>query len=145
MKIEFTEEILKYCYEVNRKYRGFLTSFKEILMPYILKNHKKSLKEYIELDNIELIIGDRITEIKVFNTYEAIKISKEALRNIEEELIRHLYNSLRDLQIKYLLKIGCYLYINVKGESRFTGAWKELMISRCDYKVRFVCPSLDVY
>lgn len=146
MEIEFTEEILKYCYEENRGYRGFLTSFEEILMPYILKNHKKSLKEYIELDNIELIIGvgDRITEIKVFNTYEAIKISKEALRNIEEELIQPLYNSLKDLNLEYILKIGCYLYIDVKGESIFTGAWKELMISRCDYKVRFVCPSLDI-
>ena len=145
MKIEFTEEILKYCYEENKEYKGFLTSCERILMPYILNNHKKSLKEYIELDNIELISRDRMTEIKVFNTYSVIKIKKETFKNIEEELIRPLYHSLKGLQLKYALKIGCYLYIDVNGESRFTGAWKELRIERYDYRVRFVCPSLNVY
>lgn len=145
MKIEFTEEILKYCYEENKEYRGFFTSCEEILIPYILKNHKNSLKEYIELDNIELISRDRITEIKVFNTYKAIKISEETFRNIEEELIRPLYHSLKGLQLKYTLRIGSYLHIDVSGDGRFAKVWREFLIKSYGYNTRVVCPSLNVY
>lgn len=146
MRIEFNEEILQYCYQENLEAKGFLTSCREILIPYILKNHKNSLKEYISLSDIVLINGMRTVEIKVFNIYKGVKIKRESFKNIEKELIQPLYNSLKDLKnLKYMLKIGCYLYINVKGESRFSQAWKELIISNYDYKVRFACPALNIY
>lgn len=146
MRIEFNEEILQYCYQENLEAKGFLVSCREILIPYILKNHKNSLKEYISLSNIELISSNRIVEIKVFNTDRDVKLKRETFKNIEKELVQPLYNSLKDLKnLKYALKIGCFLYINVKGESRFSQAWKELIISNYDYKVRFACPALNIY
>lgn len=146
MKIEFNEEILQYCYEENTEAKDFLTSCRKILIPYILKNQRSSLKEYICLSDIALINSSRTVEIKIFNIYEAVKIKKETFKDIEKELIQPLYNSLKDLKnLKYALKIGCFLYINVKGESRFSQAWKELIISNYDYKVRFACPALNIY
>lgn len=145
MRIEFNEEILEYCYKENPDAKGFLTSCREILIPYMLKKHKNSLKEYIKLSDIELINGFRTVEIKVFNTDRPIKIDIATFKNIEKELIQPLYNSLKNLNLKYTLKIGCCLYINVKGESRFASCWKNLLISDYDYKIKFVCPSLDVY
>lgn len=145
MRIEFNEEILRYCYQENPDAKGFLTSCREILIPYMLKKHKRSLKEYIKIEDIELINELRTVEIKVFNIDKPIKIDIATFKNIEEELIKPLYNSLKNLNLKYILKIGCYLYINVKGESRFSCSWKELRISEYDYKVKFVCPSLDIY
>lgn len=145
MRIEFNEEILEYCYKKNLDAKGFLASCREILIPYMLKKHKNSLKEYIQLGDIELINYFRTVEIKVFNTDRPIKIDIATFKNIEEELIRPLYNSLKNLNLEYTLKIGCYLYINVKGESRFACSWKNLLISDYDYKIKFVCPSLDVY
>lgn len=145
MRIEFNEEILQYCYQENPDAKGFLASCREILIPYMLKKHKNSLKEYISLGDIELINDMRTVEIKVFNTDRPIKIDTATFKNIEKELIQPLYNSLKNLNLKYTLKIGCYLYINVKGESRFACCWKELRISNYDYKVKFVCPSLDIY
>lgn len=145
MRIEFNEEILKYCYQENPDAKGFLTSCREILIPYMLKKHKNSLKEYIRLGDIELINSMRTVEIKIFNTDKPIKIDIATFKNIEKELIQPLYNSLKNLNLKYILKIGCYLYINVKGESRFSCSWKNLLISDYDYKIKFVCPSLDVY
>ena len=145
MRIELNEEILEYCYKENTEAKGFLTSCREILIPYMLKKHKNSLKEYIRLHDIVLINSMRTVEIKVFNIDRPIKIDTATFKNIEKELIQPLYNSLKNLNLKYSLKIGCYLYINVKGESRFTYCWKELRISNHDYKVKFVCPSLGVY
>lgn len=146
MRIEFNEEILRYCYEENTEAKGFLTSCREILIPYILKNHKNSLKEYISLGDIELINESRTVEIKVFNTDRDVKIKRETFKNIEKELVKPLYNSLKDLKnLKYTLKIGCYLYINVKNESRFSQAWKELKISIYGCQERFACPALDIY
>ena len=145
MRIEFNEEILEYCYKENPDAKGFLTSCREILIPYMLKKHKNSLKEHISLGDIELINGMRTVEIKVFNIDKPIKIDIATFKNIEKELIQPLYNSLKNLNLKYTLKIGCYLYINVKGESRFARCWKNLLISNYDYKIKFVCPSLDVY
>ena len=145
MRIEFNEEILQYCYQENTDAKGFLASCREILIPYMLKKHKNSLKEYIKLGDIELINGMRTVEIKIFNTDRPVKIDIATFKNIEKELIQPLYNSLKNLNLKYTLKIGCYLYINVKGESRFASSWKNLLISDYDYKVKFVCPSLDVY
>lgn len=146
MRIEFNEEILQYCYQENLEAKGFLASCREILIPYILKNHKNSLKEYINLSDIALINSSRTIEIKVFNIDRDVKIKKEAFKNIEKELIQPLYNSLKDVKnLKYILKIGCYLYINVKGENRFSRAWKELLLTHYDYQVRFVCPSLGIY
>ena len=145
MRIEFNEEILEYCYKENPDAKGFLTSCREILIPYMLKKHKNSLKEYIKLSDIELINGMRTVEIKIFNTDRPIKIDIATFKNIEEELIKPLYNSLKNLNLKYTLKIGCYLYINVKGESRFSQAWKELLLTHYDYKVRFACPALNIY
>ena len=145
MRIEFNEEILEYCYKENPEVEGFLTSCREILIPYMLKKHKNPLKEYIRLGDIELINDMRTIEIKVFNTDRPIKINTATFKNIEKELIQPLFHSLKGLNLKYSLKIGCYLYINVKGESSFSRAWKEIRISNYDYKVRFVCPSLDAY
>ena len=145
MRIEFNEEILEYCYKENTEAKGFLTSCREILIPYMLKKHKNSLKEYIRLDDIELTNYFRTVEIKVFNIDKPVKIDIATFKNIEKELIQPLYNSLKNLNLKYTLKIGCYLYINVKGESRFACCWKDLRISNYDYKVKFVCPNLDVY
>lgn len=145
MKIEFNEEILEYCYKENIDAKGFLTSCREVLMPYILKKHKNSLKEYIRLCDIELINSMRTVEIKVFNTDRPIKIDIATFKNIEKELIQPLFNSLKGLNLKYTLRIGCYLYNNIIGESIFARAWKELRISNHDYQVKFVCPSLDVY
>lgn len=145
MKIEFNEEILEYCYKENTDAKGFLTSCREILIPYMLKKHKNSLKEYIKLDDIELINTMRTVKIKVFNIYGPIKINTATFKNIEMELIKPLYNSLKNLNLKYELKIGCYLYSYVKGESTFSCCWKELRISNYDYQVRFVCPNLDIY
>ena len=145
MRIELNKEILEYCYKENTEAKGFLTSCREILIPYMLKNHKRSLKEYVSLEDIELINSMRTVGIKVLNIDRDIKIEKKTFKNIEKELIQPLYNSLKNLNLKYSLKIGCYLYINVKGESRFAHCWKNLRISNHDYKVSFVCPSLDVY
>lgn len=145
MRIEFNEEILEYCYKENPDAKGFLTSCREILIPYMLKKHKNSLKEYIRLGDIELINGMRTVEIKVFNIDKPIKIDTATFKNIEKELIQPLYNSLKNLNLKYTLKIGGYLYINVKGESRFASCWKNLLISDYDYKIKFICPSLDIY
>lgn len=146
MRIELNEEILQYCYQENLEAKGFLTSCREILIPYILKNHKNSLKEYINLSDIVLINNSRTVEIKVFNIDRDVKVKLEAFKNIEKELIQPLYNSLKDVkQLKYILKIGCYLYINVKGESRFSQAWKELLLTHYDYKVRFTCPALNIH
>lgn len=145
MRIEFNEEILEYCYQENTEAKGFLTSCREVLIPYILKKYKNSLKEYIRLHDIELINSMRTAEIKVFNTDRPIKIDIATFKNIEEELIRPLFNSLKGLNLKYTLRIGCYLYNNIEGESRFARAWKNLLISDCDYKIKFVCPSLDIY
>lgn len=144
MKIELNKEILEYV-ERNTEAKGFLTSCREILIPYILKNHKRSLKEYIKLGDIELINAFRTVEIKVLNTDRDIKIKIESFKNIEKELIQPLFNNLKDLNLKYTLKINCYLYIDVKGESRFSSCWKEFRISNYYYKVKLVCPSLDAY
>ena len=144
MKIELNEEILEYV-EQNTEYDGFLTSCKEILIPYILKNHKKSLKEYIELDNIELVNVNRMDEIRVLYTDREIKIEEKTFKNIEKELIQPLFNSLKNLNLKYGLKIGCYLHVDVGDRSKFACCWKEFRITGYDYQSRFVCPSLDVY
>lgn len=146
MRIEFNEEILEYCYQENLEAKGFLISCREILIPYILKNQRSSLKEYISLSDIVLINNSRTVEIKVFNIDETVKIKKETFKDIEKELIQPLYSSLKDLKnLKYILKIGCYLDINVKGESRFSGVWKELLLTHYNYQVRLVCPSLGIY
>lgn len=145
MRIEFNEEILEYCYKENPDAKGFLTSCREILIPYMLKKHKNSLKEYIKLDNIELINDMRTVEIKIFNTDRPIKIDIATFKSIEKELIQLLYNSLKGLNLKYSLRIGCYLYNNIMGTSRFSCAWKEIRISNYDYQVRFVCPNLGIY
>lgn len=145
MRIEFNEEILQYCYQENLEAKGFLASCREILIPYMLKKHKNSLKEYIKLDNIELINDMRTVEIKVFNTDRPIKINIDTFKSIEKELIQPLYNSLKGLNLKYSLRIGCYLYNNIMGASSFSCAWKEIRISNYDYQVRFVCPSLGIY
>lgn len=146
MRIEFNEEILQYCYQENLEAKGFLTSCREILIPYILKNQRSSLKEYISLSDIVLINNSRTVEIKVFNIDKTVKIKKETFKDIEKELIQPLYNSLKDLKnLKYTLKIGCYLDINVKGESRFSGVWKEFLLTYYDYQVRLVCPALNIY
>lgn len=145
MKIEFTEEILKYCYEENKEYEGFLTSCEEILIPYILKNHKKSLKEYIHLDGIALINDFRTVEINVFDIDRDTKINVGTFKNIEKELIRPLYHSLKGLNLKYLLKISGYLYLGNGDISKFACCWKEFRISNYDYQVRVICPSLNVY
>ena len=145
MRIEFNEEILEYCYQENTEAKGFLASCREILIPYMLKKHKNSLKEYIRLMDIELINSMRTVEIKVFNTDRPIKIDIATFKNIEMELIKPLYNSLKNLNLKYTLRIGCYIYINVEGESRFARCGKDLRISTPDYQVNFVCPDLDIY
>lgn len=145
MRIEFNEEILEYCYKENIDAKGFLTSCREILIPYMLKKHKRSLKEYIKIADIELINELRTVEIKVFNIDKPIKINKVTFKSIEEELIKPLYNSLKNLNLKYTLRINCYLYIEVEGKSIFSCCWKELRISKYGCQVRFVCPSLDTY
>lgn len=144
MKIDFNEEILEYI-EQNKEAKCFLTSCKEILIPYILKNHKKSLKEYIEIDGIELINAFRTVEIKVLNTDRDIKIKIESFKNIEKELIQPLFNSLKDLNLKYTLKIDCFLYLENGDRSKFASCWKEFRISNYDYQARLICPSLAAY
>ena len=101
MRIELNEEILEYCYKENTEAKGFLTSCREILIPYMLKSHKRSLKEYISLKDIELINSMRTVEIKVLNIDRDIKIEKKTFKNIEKELIQPLYNSLKNLNLKY--------------------------------------------
>lgn len=145
MRIEFNEEILEYCYQENLEAKGFLASCREILIPYMIKKHKNSLKEYIKLSDIVLINSMRTVEIKVFNTDRPIKIDIATFKSIEKELIQPLYNSLKGLNLKYSLRIGCYLYNNIMGESRFSCAWKEFLLTHYDYQVRFVCPNLGVY
>lgn len=144
MKIELNKEILEYV-EQNTDAEGFLTSCREILIPYIIKNHKESLKEYIELDNIDFVNVNIMDEIRVLYTDREIKIKKEAFKNIEKELIQPLFNSFKDLSLKYGLKIGCYLHVDVGDRSKFSGCWKEFRITGYDYQSRFVCPSLDTY
>lgn len=144
MKIELNKEILEYV-EQNTEYEGLLTSCKEILIPYILKNHKKSLKEYIKIDGIELINAFRTVEIKVLNTDRDIKIKIESFKNIEKELIQPLFNNLKDLNLKYTLKIDCFLYLENGDRSKFACCWKEFRISNYDYQARLICPSLNVY
>ena len=145
MRIEFNEEILEYCYKENTEAKGFLTSCKEILIPYILKNHKESLYEYIELGNIEFININRTAEIMVLNTDRGIKINIATFKNIKKELIQPLYHSLKDLKLEYTLKIECDLYVANGTESNFSGCWKEFRISNYDYQARLVCPRLSEY
>ena len=145
MEVKFNKEILQYCYQENTDAKGFLTSCKEILIPYMLKKHKNSLKEYIKLSNIEFINGMRTVEIKTLYTDGDIKIDIATFKNIEKELIKPLYNSLKNLNLKYELKIGCYLYNNVKGESNFSGCWKEFRITNYDYQAELICPSLNTH
>lgn len=144
MEVKLNKEILEYV-EQNTEAECFLTSCKEILIPYILKNHKKSLKEYIELDNIELVDVNRGVETRVLYTDRAIKIDIATFKNIEKELIQPLFNSLKDLNLKYGLKIGCYLHVDVGDRSKFASCWKEFRITGYDYQPRFVCPSLGIY
>ena len=144
MKIELNKEILEYV-EQNKCAEGFLTSCREILIPYILKNHNKSLKEYIEIDGIELTNYFRTVEIKVLDTDRDIKIRSSTFRSIEKELIQPLFNSIKGLNLKYSLRIACYLYVANGDRSKFTGCWKEFRISNYDYQARFICPSLDMY
>ena len=144
MKVEFNKEILEYV-EQNTEAEGLLTSCKEILIPYILKNHKKSLKEYIKIANIELTNYFRTVEIKVLDANRDIKIKDATFKNIEKELIQPLFNSIKDLNLKYTLKINCFLYLKDGDRSKFACCWKEFRISNYDYQVRFVCPSLDIY
>ena len=145
MEVKLNKEILEYV-EQNTEYEGLLTSCKEILIPYILKNHKKSLKEYIELDNIELVNVNRETEARVLYADRAIKIDIATFKNIEKELIQPLFNSLKDLNLKHTFEIGCYLYRDIGGgESKFSGAWREFRISNYDYQAKLICPSLNTY
>ena len=144
MEVKLNKEILEYV-EQNTEAEGFLTSCREILIPYILKNHKRSLKEYIELNGIELINTFRTVEIRVLNIDRDIKIDKATFKNIEKELIQPLYHSLENLNLKYSLKIDCILYLENGDISKFSCCWKEFRISNYGYQVRFVCPSLDVY
>lgn len=149
MRIEFNEEILRYCYEEDLEVRDFLASCKEILIPYILKNHKDFLKECVRLKTIELIIINRGVEVKVLDIDNDIdndiKIEKETFKDIEKELIQPLYNSIKDLNFEYILKIGCHLYIDVKGDGRLVGAWREFRITNYDYQARFVYLSSIIY
>ena len=144
MKVEFNKEILEYIKQ-NKEAKGFLASCREILIPYILKNHKKSLKEYIKIDNIELTNYFRTVEIKVLDTDRDIKIRKATFKDIEKELIQPLFNNIKGLNLKYTLKINCFLYLEDGDRSKFACCWKEFRISNYDYQVRFVCPSLDIY
>lgn len=144
MKVEFNKEILEYV-EQNKEAEGLLTSCKEILIPYILKNHKKSLKEYIKINNIELINYFRTVEIKVLDTDRDIKIKKATFKNIEKELIQPLFNSIKDLNLKYMLKIDCFLYLENGDRSKFASCWKEFKISVYECQAKLVCPSLSEY
>ena len=144
MEVKLNKEILEYV-EQNTDAEGFLDSFKEILIPYILENHKKSLKEYIELDNIEFVNVNTMDEIRVLYTDRAIKINKEVFKNIEKELIQPLFHSFKDLNLKYRLKIGCYLHLENGDRSKFACCWKEFRISNYDYQERLVCPNLNTY
>ena len=144
MKIELNKEILEYIKQ-NKEAKGILTSCKEILIPYILENLEESLHEYIELSDIEFINIDRATEINVLNTDEFIKIRKVTFKDIEKELIQPLFNSLKNLNLEYTLKIECDLYVANGAESVFSGCWKEFRITNYSYQERLVCPSLGVY
>ena len=144
MKVEFNKEILE-CIKQNKEAKGILTSCKEILIPYILENHEESLHEYIELSDIEFISIDRATEISVLDTDELIKIRKATFKDIEKELIQPLFNSLRNSNLEYTLKIECDLYVASETESVFSGCWKEFIITDYNYQERFVCPSLNEY
>lgn len=144
MKIELNEVLLWYIKQ-NKWAESFLTSCREILIPYILKNHDESLYEYIELSDIEFINIMRTTEIKVLNTDRPIKIRKFTFRNIEKELIQPLFNSWKDLNLEYTLKIECDLYIACRTESEFSGCWKDFWLSNYEYKAKLVCPSLSEY
>ena len=146
MEVKLNKEILEYV-EQNKEAEGLLTSCKEILIPYILENHKESLYEYIELDNIELELINyfRTVEIKVLDTDRDIKIRSSTFRSIEKELIQPLFNSIKGLNLKYSLRIACYLYIANGTESNFSSCWKEFRISNYDYEAKLICPSLGVY
>lgn len=145
MEVKLNKEILEYV-EQNTDAEVFLTSCKEILIPYILENHKKSLKEYIELDNIEFVNVNIMDEIRALYTDREIKIHKEVFKNIKKELIQPLFHSLKDLSLKYELRIGCYLHLeNWDNRSKFAGCWKEFRITGYDYQARLVCPDLNTY
>lgn len=87
----------------------------------------------------------RTAEIKVFNTDRPIKIDIATFESIEKELIQLLFNSLKGLNLEYTLKIECDLYVANGTESNFSGCWKEFRITNHDYRVKFVCPRLDIY
>ena len=144
MEIELNKEILE-CVEQNTEAEGILTSCREILIPYILKNHEESLYECIELSEIEFISIARTTEIKVLNTDGSIKIKKAAFKNIEKELIYPLYHSFKDSNLEYTFKIECDLFVTSGTESIFSGCWKEFIITNYDYQEKLICPSLNAY
>ena len=144
MEIELNKEILEYV-EQNTEAEGILTSCREILIPYILKNHEESLYECIELSEIEFINIVRATEIKVLNTDGSIKIKKATFENIEKELIYPLYHSFKDSNLEYTFKIECDLLVASKTESLFSGCWKEFRITNYDYQEKLICPSLNAY
>ena len=144
MEIEFNEVLLWYAKQ-NTEVEDILTSCREILIPYILKNHEESLHEYIELSDIVFTNISRVAEIEVLNTDRDIKIRKATFKNIEKELIQPLFNSLKDLNLEYTLKIECDLYVASKTESEFSGCWKDFWISNYEYKEKLICPSLDIY
>ena len=144
MKIEFNEEILEYVKQ-NTEAKGILTSCREILIPYILENHKESLYEYIELSYIEFINIIRTADINVLNTDGPIKIRSSTFNSIEKALIQPLFNSLKGLNLEYTLKIECDLYVANGTESNFSGCWKEFRITNYDYQVRLICPRLNAY
>ena len=144
MRIEFNEEILEYVKQ-NTETEGILTSCREILISYILKNHEESLYEYIELSEIEFVNIARATEIKVFNTDGPIKIRSSTFNSIEKALIQPLFNSLKGLNLEYTLKIECDLYVANGTESNFSGCWKEFRITNYDYQERLICPRLNAY
>lgn len=144
MKVRFNKEILEYIKQ-NKEAKGILTSCKEILIPYILENHEESLHEYIELSDIEFINIDRATEINVLNIDRLVKIRKVTFKDIEKELIQPLFNSLKNSNLEYTLKIECDLYVANEVESVFSGCWKEFRITNYSYQEKLVCPSLSEY
>lgn len=145
MKIDFNKEILEYIKQ-NKEYKSFLDSCKKILRPYILKNHKGSLKEYVELDGFE-VINSR-GSLRVFNADEIIKIDIDKFKNIRKELIQPFCDSLDFLSLTIEFRIEGHLYVCACGENKYTGSWREFLIkkiySKCEYKTRIVCPSLDI-
>ena len=144
MKIELNKEILEYV-EQNTEAKGFLASCKKILIPYILKNHKESLKEYISLDDIELINSSWTLEKRVLDFDRDIKINTKTFKDIERELIRPLHHSLKDVNSPLILKFNCVLYLENGAISKFSCCWREYRITNYDYKSKLVCPSLNTY